>query len=132
MAMLPRGGALQPMAMLPLIYFTFWTMRYFRRNYTKPHNRLTMERAMELDEEVKISNNQGREVPPKSFSCEHYKQPVLTEASRHPFFYRMGQEDPMTAEARRKLRGGNDRTSMWSPEREKRASITEQINISMV
>ncbi len=33
------------MALLPLLYFSFWTMNWFRIHFAEPSNRLTLERV---------------------------------------------------------------------------------------
>jgi len=98
-------------------------MNYFRVNYAEPSNRLTLERAMELDKQVaaveeSTSPDRRQEtsivIPNDSFTGDHYKQPVLTEKHSEPLFYRADREDELTLEARDKLAGG-DRADRWFP-----------------
>lgn len=116
-----RGGYYQPLAIVPLIFFSLWTMTYFHENYAQPSDRLTLERAMELDKKVEIVENattrQKRKemncpIPKDTFSKDHYKQPVLTEKHGYPLFYRMGKEDELTLKARERL-GVGARCDLW-------------------
>jgi hypothetical protein len=105
-----RGGHYQPICILPLVYFTVQMMYYFRVHYAEPSKRLTLERAMQLDERFRNMSsenhkNSQRKGPPQNyFSKDHYKQPVLTEKFGEPLFYRHEVEDELTLEARATLR----------------------------
>jgi len=121
-----RGGHYQPLALAPLVYFSFWTMNYFKVHYAEPSNRLTLERAMELDglvAKVELASSPRRRktasilIPQDSFSSDHYKQAVLTEKHSEPLFYREDREDELTVEAREKLSGGL-RANMWHTDRD--------------
>ena len=108
---------LQPLALVPLVYFSFWTMSYFQTHYAEPSKRLTLERAKELDDlfakiERSSSAAEQRQIPKNRFTSDHYKQPVLTQKRSLPLFYRSGLEDPMTLQVRNQLNSG-DRTTMW-------------------
>eukprot|EP00557_Chaetoceros_sp_GSL56_P003961 CAMPEP_0176502360 /NCGR_PEP_ID=MMETSP0200_2-20121128/14707_1 /TAXON_ID=947934 /ORGANISM="Chaetoceros sp., Strain GSL56" /LENGTH=1124 /DNA_ID=CAMNT_0017901417 /DNA_START=137 /DNA_END=3511 /DNA_ORIENTATION=+ len=112
-----RGGHYQPLALVPLVYFSVWTMSYFQTTYAEPSKRLTLERAKELDDyfariERSSSPAEQRNIPKNRFAADHYKQPVLTEKRSLPLFYRSGQEDPLTVHIRNELNSG-DRTTMW-------------------
>jgi len=112
-----RGGHYQPMALVPLVYFSFWTMNWFRIHFAEPSNRLTLERAKDLDEQVRIQGQKADPennplIPQNSFNKDHYKQPILTEKHGRPFFYRLGREDELTKQARLRLSGG-ERADMW-------------------
>jgi hypothetical protein len=103
-----RGGHYQPICILPLVYFTVQMMYHFRVHYAEPSKRLTLERAMQLDEEFRTISSKGhrknKKGPPQdNFSKDHYKQPVLTEKFGEPMFYRHGIEDELTLEARATL-----------------------------
>lgn len=92
-------------------------MNYFQTHYAEPSNRLTLERAKELDDffgkiESSSSATEQRKIPKNRFTSDHYKQPVLTEKRSMPLFYRSGQEDTLTQQVRDELSSG-DRTSMW-------------------
>ncbi len=97
-------------------------MRYFRIHFAEPSKRLTLERAMELDAHTKKvieridspskRKSQGVRIPEDNFKHEHYKQPVLTEKHSEPRFYRIGEIDPLTVEAREKLSSGT-RSDLW-------------------
>lgn len=117
----------QPLALVPLLYLSFWTMKYFRVHYAEASNRLTLERAMELDKQVaavEASSSPRRRksnsmmIPKDNFDGDHYKQPVLTEKHSEPLFYRVDREDELTVEARDKLGGGGDRIDRWNSENE--------------
>jgi len=97
-------------------------MHYFRVHYAEPSNRLTLERAMELDKQVaavEASNSPRRRkksfmmIPKDSFDGDHYKQPVLTEKHSQPLFYRADREDELTLEARDKLGESGGRADRW-------------------
>ncbi len=116
----------QPLALVPLVFFSLWTMNYFRTNFAEPSKRLTLERAMELDEHTTRvertasplrRRRKGIAIPQDSFSREHYKQPVLTEKHNVPRFYRVGETDALTVEAREKLSDGI-RADLWFSDRE--------------
>lgn len=104
-----RGGHYQPIFLLPLLYFTVQFMYHFRVHYAEPSKRLTLERAMQLDDEFRQIEIEGDNCktsgpPQKYFSKDHYKQPVLTEKFGQPMFYRQGVNDTLTLETRAALK----------------------------
>jgi len=122
-----RGGFYQPLFLAPLVYISFWMMRYFDTRYGEPSKKLTLERAIELDEKIGTFSVSKRGVRPASpgkrknaippqiaFTSDYYRQPVLTEPPGEPLPYRSGRDDPMTIEARVQL--SQNRVNMWSPD----------------
>jgi len=120
-----RGGFLQPIAMTPLVYLSFWVKSYFNVKYAQPSKKLTLERAFELDDKIgtfiaspsrkvraDTPSRKGVTPPQVGFSSDYYRQPVLTEPIGEPLPYRSGRDDPMTTEARVKL--ARNRIHMWS------------------
>jgi len=111
-----RGGEFyQPPALMPLVYFSFRMKRYFSEQYAEPSRKLTLERAIELDENSSV--RKGDSPPQVVFNCDYYKQPILTESSDEPLPYRSNRDDQMTVEARLKL--AQDRMHMWSKTRKR-------------
>lgn len=93
----------KPLALVPLIYFSLWSMNYLNTNFSEPSKRLALERAIALDDYTRLM-----ESPPSAeFSREHYKQPVLTELSGEPFFYRSDYDDTETLDIQAKVRGNS-------------------------
>ena len=112
-------------------------MNYFKKNFAVPSTRLTLERAMTLDEQLgnrsqhkhsyspnnSTTNNNDLPSSPQvpqtqnvhtHFGGDHYRQPVLREPPALPLFYRPDKDDKPTLEARRKL--SENRIHMWDPE----------------
>ncbi len=100
-------------------------MRYFRNHYVKPSKRLTLELAMQLDEKI-METAEGRSenskyfykkttIPQDTFDPNYYRQPVMTEPSGEPLFYRMERQDDMTKQVRKKLK--RSRLHVWEPRR---------------
>ena len=94
----------KPLALVPLIYFCLWSMNYLKTNFSEPSKRLALERAISLDEYTQVMES----LPSLEFSKEHYKQPVLTEPSGEPFFYRSDCDDAETLDVQAKVRGNAD------------------------
>ena len=112
-------------------------MNYFKKNFAVPSTRLTLERAMTLDEQLgnrvqrkhnyspnnSPNSSEDRPSPQKplarnvheNFDQDHYRQPILREAPALPLFYRPISEDLLTKEARQKL--SENRIHMWDPAR---------------
>ena len=112
-------------------------MNYFKKNFAVPSTRLTLERAMTLDEQLgnrvqhkhsyspnnSPTNSQDLPAPQKplaknvheNFGSDHYRQPVLREPPALPLFYRPEYDDKLTREARQKLNA--NRIHMWDPAR---------------
>lgn len=96
----------QPIFLVPLPFITVWVMRYFRRHYAEPSNRLSLERAIQRDllSDLKTSIRQrtrnyaglAMEDTRIKFDKNHYKQPILTEKAMEPIVYRRDREDPTT------------------------------------
>jgi len=108
-----RGGFYQPLFLAPLVYISFWMKRYFDTRYADPSKKLTLERAIELDEKIGTFLASSKGVRPKSpgkkkngmppqiaFTSDYYRQPVLTEPPGEPLPYRSGRDDEMTIESR--------------------------------
>ncbi len=118
--------------MLPLIFFTLYTMQYFHVHFAQPSKRLTLELARELDSKIEQksqirsppSNHPLFEsypdlnaIPQDFFDRNYYKQPVMTEPHGEPMFYRIDRKDPLTKLTVDKLR--RSRLHMWDAGREK-------------
>lgn len=115
------------MSALPLISFTLWTKYYFESHYINPGRQLTLELARELDEKMDsistprktvqdqhhVTPQKKKFLPQDTFDKKFYKQPVMTELTGEPRFYRMDRQDPVTAGVRDRLK--RSRLRMWYP-----------------
>lgn len=128
-----RGGNIgQVLSTLPLIYYTLWTMRYFRSHFINPSKSLSLELARELDvkiERIALSRQSSQHeyplsqpflekhlLPQDSFKRNYYKQPVMTEAYGVPMFYRIERKDPLTESTRERI--SKNRWHMWNSNRD--------------
>jgi len=101
--------------MLPLLYFSFWMMNYFKVNYAEPSKKLSLERAIELDhmldqrlsstlDENGINTCSSDETLRNIFSSSYYKQPLLTAKMGEPLYHRRGVKDGLTRQVKDTLR----------------------------
>jgi len=96
----------QQLALWPLPVFTYWVKIYFQEHYSDPSNKLTLDRAIHLDECLsRVTNDQSlSQILKRIFSKDYYKQLVLTEIGGIPYSYRRGKVDSLTKEVESKLR----------------------------
>jgi len=101
--------------MLPLLYFSFWMMNYFKVNYAETSKKLSLERAIELDhlldqrlsntlDEHGISTCSSDETLRNIFSSSYYKQPLLAAKMGEPLYHRRGVRDGLTRQVKDMLR----------------------------
>jgi len=100
-----RQGHYQPLSLLPLPIITVWMMGHFRENYADTSEKLSMERAIELDKRFRriepVTSDSDLTLlqdVTHEFTNEAYRQPVLTEGTMYPLPYRYGIVDSITTE----------------------------------
>lgn len=109
-------------------------MGYFKKHFTIPSTRLSMERAMDCDRisdvraallkgEPAAIDGCGLEERRKRFDKRAYRQPVLTEPIAEPLPYRRGELDPLTEEVKESLIRRSQYDRMMDPEGSSSASM---------
>jgi len=73
--LLTREGFFPPLILLPLPFFTLWTMKCYEEIYFERSLQLSLERAQSIDRLSIIHD---------PFANDVYRQPLLTEAPVHP------------------------------------------------
>lgn len=79
-----RDGYLQSTALVPLLFITYFSLRYNVQEYETPSTNLTMERAQEIDKYETAA-------AVREFDEYAYRQPILTEPLAVPLPYRREQ-----------------------------------------
>jgi len=79
-----RDGYLQSTALVPLLFMTYFSLRYNVQEFETPSTNLTMERAQEIDKYETAA-------AVREFDEYAYRQPILTEPLAVPLPYRREQ-----------------------------------------